>query len=156
MNAIIKKPIISEKSMIQASLGQYTFLVDREATKVDIRKAIERKFEVNVISVKTINMKAKIKMQRSRKGRFTVPAAKKAMVGLKKGQKITLFENATPTEEVEVRTAEGEKIAEVSEKKSFLRGTKVKIEKVSEQKQKIDKVNSKKRAGTAEAQKESK
>lgn len=142
--------------MIQAALGQYTFLVDREATKVEIRKAIEQKFEVNVISVKTINLKQKIKMQRSRKGKFIIPAAKKAIVGLKKGQKITLFENVSPTDDVEVRTAEGEKIAEVKEKKSFLRGTKVKIEKISEQKEKIDKVNLRKRSATAEAQKESK
>ena len=53
---IIKKPIISEKSMKLAKDGLYTFEVAREASKPVIAKAMALKFNVKVISVKVINV----------------------------------------------------------------------------------------------------
>ena len=81
------------------------------------------------MSVKIINSKGKEKIQASRKGYFTTSGAKKAIVQLKKGEKITLFEVAQAEEEAQVTTAEGEPVAKV--KKSLLGGPKVKIERES-------------------------
>ena len=124
MKIILKKPLITEKSNKLSKVGVFTFLVEKSARKDEIRKAVEEKFEVKVIAVRTANFIAKTKSQRSRKGYFTVPEYKKAMVLLKKGQKIGLF--AQESVEAEVTTAESSK---VKEKKSLLKGTKVKIEK---------------------------
>lgn len=122
MNNIIKKAVISEKSMKEAGRGWYTFIVDRNAAKPAITAAIEDRFGVDVAAVKTINMKERVQLQRSRRGSYTIPAYKKAMVALKSGQKIGLFIPEESKEEPAVKE-------EVKEKKSLLRGTKVKIEK---------------------------
>lgn len=90
--AIIKRPIITEKSNILADLyGQYTFEVDRRANKHQVKKAVERIFDVEVEKVRIINMKPK----RGRYGRRMVvrePAWKKAIVTLKPGQRLEVFE----------------------------------------------------------------
>lgn len=125
---LIKKPIITEQSMKLAGLGFYTFAVDRDANKREISQVVEKKFNVEVVSVRTINIKGKLKNQRSKRGVYKTQDLKKAIVGVKKGQKIALFEAIlNPKEEPVVTTGE----PEVKEKKSLLKGTKVKIEKVS-------------------------
>jgi len=134
MRAIILRPLINEKSMMLAKGDFYTFLIDLDATKEQVARVITEKFGVNVVSVKTVTVQGKVKNQRSRRGKFNTGKIKKALVKVKKGQKIALFEDATrePEEEVEVRTAEGESMGTVKEKKSLLRGTKVRIEKMDE------------------------
>lgn len=128
---ILVKPLINEKSMALTSLGFYTFKVDKNASKDQIAKVVASKFDVNVISVKTINIEGKLRSYRSRRGHFQLSGIKKAIVKIEKGQKIALFE-APAEEEVVVKTAEGEPIAKTKEKKSLLKGTKVKIEKTEE------------------------
>ncbi|MDO8498957.1 MAG: 50S ribosomal protein L23 [bacterium] len=123
MNIILRKAIISEKAMKQAGQNLYTFLVSSKARKPEIAKAVKEKFGVEVVAVKTVNFKEGSKMQRTRRKYFSVPGYKKALVALKDGQKIALFEAEAATEQ-EVEPKE-----EVREKKSLLRGTKVKIEK---------------------------
>lgn len=113
MAVILKKPQVTEKSMKLAGGGLYTFLVQAGIRKPEIAKEVVQKFGVEVLSVKTLNLKAEKKM------------LKKALVQVKKGQKIDLFDAEVP-KEAEVTTAETEQI---KEKKSFLKGTKVKIEK---------------------------
>jgi large subunit ribosomal protein L23 len=134
MRSVILKPLINEKSMSLAKGDFYTFLVDLAADKNQVAKIIREKFGVNVLSVKTITLQPKVKNQRSRKGSYMTAKIKKAIVQVGKGQRIALFEEATkePEEEVEVRTAEGESMGTVKEKKSLLSGTKVKIEKNTE------------------------
>lgn len=105
----------------------YTFEVDKETTKATIEKVVSNKFKVDVVSVKVINTAAKRKLQRTRKGYFTTPSFKKAIVKLKSGQKIPLFESVAKEEEAQVTTAESVE-TKVKEKKSLLRGTKVRIE----------------------------
>jgi large subunit ribosomal protein L23 len=122
MNIILKKPIISEKSMQLAKEGLYTFLVDKEAKKQAIKKAVEEKFAVKVVAVKTANYKIEEKKQRQRRGFFTVAGYKKAMVALAKDQKIALFETEQQEEKIEEK---------IKEKKNLLKGTKVKIEKTN-------------------------
>src|SRR5690349_14533538 len=125
MRAVILKPLINEKSMGLAKGDFYTFLIDLNATKDQVAKVIAEKFGVKVLSVKTVTVQGKKKNQRTRRGTFTTAKTKKAIVQVGKGQRIALFEEATrePEEEVEVRTAEGESLGTVKEKKSLLRGT---------------------------------
>lgn len=131
MKVIVYKPIITEKSMRQANLGLYTFLVGQSASKVEIANFVSKTFSVDVLKVKTMNGKDQTKLQRTRKGFFTKSGLRKAMVKIKSGQKIGMFEDAAPKEEVEVVTAEGEHLTTVKEKTSLLRKTKVKIEQVT-------------------------
>lgn len=110
-----------------ASINLYTFVVDKNATKDMIAKFVTDKFGVNVLRVKTVNIKPKTKTQRSVRKTYQTGGFKKAVVEVKKGQKIALFE--TPKEEdVVVTTAEGEPIV-TKEKKDIFRRTKVRVEK---------------------------
>jgi large subunit ribosomal protein L23 len=132
MKHILIRPLINEKSMNLITGGFFTFEIGRDATKGEVAKVVAEKFKVNPVSVRIVNVPAKRKMQRTRKGSYTVSGFKKAIVKLKPGQKIGLFEQAQPEEEVEVRTAEGEKVAKVKEKKSLFRDTKVRVEKMDQ------------------------
>ena len=58
---IIIKPIITERSSMEMQEGKYTFKVAKKATKVEIRKAVEKLFEVKVLDVNTMNVKGKAK-----------------------------------------------------------------------------------------------
>ncbi len=133
----ILRPLINEKSMSLVEASFYTFEVERDATKAQISKLVAEKFKVTPLSVKIINLHGKTKQQRSRKGYYQTAGSKKAIVKVKPGQKIALFEVAQPEEEVSVTTAEGEPIAKVKEKKSLLKGTKVKIEETKSASEKI-------------------
>ncbi|MBO8158041.1 50S ribosomal protein L23 [Thermosyntropha sp.] len=87
---IIIKPVITEKSMDLLADNKYTFIVDRKANKTEIKNAIESIFDVRVEKVHTMVVKGKKK----RLGRFEgkTPTRKKAIVTLKPGHKIQLFE----------------------------------------------------------------
>ncbi|MDO8619369.1 MAG: 50S ribosomal protein L23 [Candidatus Daviesbacteria bacterium] len=130
MRILLIKPIITEKSMKLAAKGIYTFLVNKTATKPLIAIQIANKFNVKVLSVKTINVKGGRKMQRQSRGYFQTPGFKKAMVQVGKDQKIGLFETQVKESEAQVTTVEGEQI--ISQKQSRLRGTKVKVEKMAD------------------------
>ena len=58
---IIIKPIITEKSNMDMQEGKYTFKVAKKATKVEIKRAVEKLFEVKVLSVNTMTVKGKTK-----------------------------------------------------------------------------------------------
>lgn len=90
-NTIIK-PIISEKSMAQAANGRYTFQVDRLLNKYQIKNLIETAFQVKVVSVKTVKISGKRKRVGRLRREIKKPDLKKALVELKSGQKIDLFE----------------------------------------------------------------
>ena len=66
---IIIKPIITEKSSYAQSEGKYTFEVNKKATKVDIKNAVEKLFEVKVMNVRTINVSGKPKRQGVHEGK---------------------------------------------------------------------------------------
>ena len=61
---VILKPVLTEKSAVSLQEGKYTFKVDRRATKVQIRKAIEEIFNVKVLDVNTMNYSGKVKRTR--------------------------------------------------------------------------------------------
>lgn len=56
---IIIAPVITEKSNDELQAGKYTFRVNKKATKIDIRNAVEKLFEVKVLNVNTISVKGK-------------------------------------------------------------------------------------------------
>ena len=58
---VIIAPVITEKSNDELQAGKYTFRVNKKATKIDIRNAVEKLFEVKVINVNTLSVKGKEK-----------------------------------------------------------------------------------------------
>jgi large subunit ribosomal protein L23 len=95
MSAILKRPIVTEKMTEMQEKGQYAFEVDLHANKIEIARAVEKKFSVTVLDVRTMRHKGKMKTQMTRKGRFAgrTAAWKKAIVRLKEGDKIEFFQN---------------------------------------------------------------
>jgi large subunit ribosomal protein L23 len=95
MSVILKRPIITEKMTALAVKRQYAFEVDLNANKIEIARAIEKKFNVTVESIRTIRSKGKRKSQMTKRGRIPGKRAdfKKAIVTLKQDQKIDFFEN---------------------------------------------------------------
>ncbi|MDK2823778.1 MAG: large subunit ribosomal protein [Clostridia bacterium] len=87
---IIIKPVVSEKSVANMEHNKYTFKVDLKANKIDIKKAIEEIFKVKVLDVKTMIVKGKMKRMGRYEGKR--PDWKKAIVTLKEGDKIEIFE----------------------------------------------------------------
>ncbi len=83
---IILRPVITEKAMNGAAWNQVTFNVARDATKPQIREAVEMLFGVKVEAVNTLNQQGKVKRFRGRKGRRN--AVKKAVVTLAEGHRV--------------------------------------------------------------------
>jgi large subunit ribosomal protein L23 len=89
---IVKQFLATEKSTItKENEGKYAFAVDRRANKHQIKKAIEKLFEVNVKSVRTIVMPGKLKRTGSFEGK--TPTWKKAIIKLHGDEQISEFEN---------------------------------------------------------------
>jgi len=87
---IIKRPIITEQSMEQQDLKKYVFEVSKDATKSEIKKAVEEIFGVKVLKVTTLNMEGKKKRQGAMPaGRR--PSWKKAVVRLTEDSKTIEF-----------------------------------------------------------------
>jgi len=81
---IIIRPLLTEKTTFLQRLNKYTFEVARDATKVDIQKAIESLGRCEVEKVNTLIVKGKVR--RTRRGTGRTPDWKKAVVTLKEGQ----------------------------------------------------------------------
>jgi len=89
---VLKRPIVTEKSMQGAALGKYTFVVDRRATKAEIKRAVREYFSVNPVSARTINVRGSFGWARGFRKKVKSPNWKKAIVTLKEGEKIEIFE----------------------------------------------------------------
>ena len=90
---IIKKPLFTEKgSSLKESQNKILVEVSRDANKVDIKKSVEEIFKVKVEKVSTINIKGKWKRQGRSIGKR--PDRKKAVITLKKGEKLDFIEGA--------------------------------------------------------------
>ncbi|MEW6581199.1 MAG: 50S ribosomal protein L23 [Actinomycetota bacterium] len=90
---VLIRPIISEKSfdLVQRH-NQYTFRVLDTAHKIEIREAVEQMFDVTVTDVRTVTVQSKPKRRGATRGRR--PGWKKAIVELKPGDRIEMFEGA--------------------------------------------------------------
>lgn len=91
LSEVLRRPLITEKNTsIQAPQGKYAFEVAAGANKELVKKAVEKAFKVNVTRVNVMTVAGSRRMMR---GRVTVsPSWKKAIVTLKPGDKIELFE----------------------------------------------------------------
>ncbi len=89
---IVLAPIVSEKSYHGSVYGKYTFRVHEHAHKTQIRQAVEELFEVNVVRVNVLKVQAKPKRRGQIKG--VKQGWKKAVVQLKPGQTIEVFQGA--------------------------------------------------------------
>jgi large subunit ribosomal protein L23 len=83
---VILAPVITEKSSMASESNQVVFKVRRDATKPEIRAAVEQLFKVKVLAVNTVNHKGKIKRFRGLKGKQQ--SMKKAIIRLAEGDKI--------------------------------------------------------------------
>ncbi len=99
MKEIVKKPVITEKATRLGEKGQYVFEVNPNSNKIEIKKSIEKLFEVNVTSIRTVRIKGKIKSRITRRGliKGKTPLKKKAYVTLKAGQTIDIVSGAQGT-----------------------------------------------------------
>ena len=88
---IIKKPVITEKSTyLREKFNQYVFYVHPKANKIQIKEAVEKLFNVKVEKVNIIKLKGKLRRRGFNVGRTS--QKKKAIVTVKEGQKIKIFE----------------------------------------------------------------
>ena len=86
------QPIISEKSIMDAQKGKFTFKMNRFMGKNAISQAVHDQFSVDVVSITTTIVKGRSKRVGTRRLEKTKTAWKKAIVKLKDGQKISVFE----------------------------------------------------------------
>lgn len=97
MNTIIKKPIITEKATAASeTANSFTFEVDRTANKLQIKGAVEKMYNVNVVSVRTITYGGgKSSVKYTNKGIVEQPSkvSKRAIVTVAAGETIDLFNN---------------------------------------------------------------
>jgi large subunit ribosomal protein L23 len=92
--SILKKPLITEKATATGEkLGQYGFIVDRSANKIQIKKAVEVMYNVTVESVNTMRYAGKAKSRYTKTGYVSGKTGnfKKAFVFLKKGETIDFY-----------------------------------------------------------------
>jgi large subunit ribosomal protein L23 len=87
---VLKRPLITEKSTALSAQGKYVFEVSREANKYEIKNAVGKAFKVTVTAVNVITVPGE--MHRVGKNKVFRQPWKKAVVTLKAGDKIQLFE----------------------------------------------------------------
>ncbi|MHC4606962.1 MAG: 50S ribosomal protein L23 [Planctomycetota bacterium] len=88
---VIRKPLVTEKSMSLQQQNVYTFIVDSKANKPDIRRAVEEAFNVKVERVRTETIKGKRKRMRNMLLYGRRRDLKKAFVTLKEGQRLDII-----------------------------------------------------------------
>ena len=89
---VLIKPVISEKSYEQIARNQYTFKVHKDAHKTQVRQAVEQLFDVKVERVNIVKVQPKPKRRGLFKG--VRPGWKKAVVQVREGETIEIFEGA--------------------------------------------------------------
>ena len=96
MVTAIRRPVLTEKINALKDKRQYAFEVDVDSNKIEIAKAIEKRFNVKVTSIRPMRVQGKAKTQLTRRGRFQgrTRTWKKALITLKEGDTIDLFTNA--------------------------------------------------------------
>ena len=87
---VIIRPVVSEKSYVLAAAGKYTFRIHPDAHKTQVRQAVEELFNVKVLRVNVCKVQSKPKRRGALRGRK--PGWKKAIVQLRAGDSIEIFE----------------------------------------------------------------
>ena len=93
--SVLKKPLVTEKVSSLNEKGKYGFIVDSDANKVEIKKAVEKQYGVNVEKVNTLNVMGKFKTRYTKAGVLSGrrPNYKKAIVTLAEGEVIDFYNN---------------------------------------------------------------
>ena len=94
--SIIIKPIVTEKAtLLTEKLNRYSFKVNKDANKIQIKKAVEAAYNVTVVSVNTMNVSGKNKVRYTKAGivKGATSSYKKAVVTLKEGDSIDFYSN---------------------------------------------------------------
>ncbi|PIT99722.1 MAG: 50S ribosomal protein L23 [Bdellovibrionales bacterium CG10_big_fil_rev_8_21_14_0_10_45_34] len=94
MYELIKRPIVTEKNTIHQAAGVYAFEVESSADKLQIKTAVEKAFNVKVSSVRTLVCRDRARKRATLKNAGRARYWKKALVQLKPGHKISIFEGA--------------------------------------------------------------
>ncbi|MBI2849115.1 MAG: 50S ribosomal protein L23 [Chloroflexi bacterium] len=87
---VLRRPIVTEKNTLLQEQNKYTFQVAGKANKAQVKAAVEKSFKVNVVAVNVSHVPGKMRRVGKQKG--MTPSWKKAVVTLREGQKIELFE----------------------------------------------------------------
>ena len=96
MKTILIKPLITEKTSAASDRhNQFCFIVNKDANKIEIRKAIELEYKVSVKEVRTINVDGKMKSKFTKTGVVSGrrPSIKKAVISLAAGETIDFYAN---------------------------------------------------------------
>ena len=96
MESILIRPVITEKASTDSErMNRYTFVVARKSNKVEIKKAVEAAYNVNVESVRTLIVPAKKVVRFTKAGTLSgnKPAYKKAIVDVRGGESIDFYAN---------------------------------------------------------------
>ncbi len=94
LSDVLIKPVLSEKANKQSEkMNRYTFVVDRKANKLEIKKAVEQFYGVQVDNVNTAVMPSKLKSKYTKAGYIVgrKPAKKKAVVTVAEGETIDIY-----------------------------------------------------------------
>ncbi len=93
--SVLKKPLVTEKVSAMNEKGKYGFIVDTNANKVEIKRAVEKQYGVNVKSVNTMKVMGKFKVRYTKAGVLAgrKPNYKKAIVTLAAGEVIDFYSN---------------------------------------------------------------
>ena len=96
LSDVLIRPVLSEKvNRLTEKFNRYTFIVDRKANKLEIKKAVEEFYGIQVEEVNTLVMPSKAKSRNTKAGVVSgrKPAKKKAIVSVAKGETIDLYGN---------------------------------------------------------------
>ncbi|MEO6329901.1 MAG: 50S ribosomal protein L23 [Ginsengibacter sp.] len=96
LSDVLIRPVLSEKvNKLTEKFNRYTFIVDRKANKLEIKKAVEEFYGIQVEEVNTLVMPSKAKSRNTKAGVVSgrKPAKKKAIVSVAKGETIDLYGN---------------------------------------------------------------
>jgi large subunit ribosomal protein L23 len=88
---LLRKPLVTEKSMAGQQKGTYTFVVEMDANKLEIKHAVEKVYNVKVDDVRVIRVKGKVKRMKNQLLEGKRKDVKKAYVKLKEGSRIDLI-----------------------------------------------------------------
>ncbi len=94
--SILLRPIVTEKmTSLGEDMNRYSFIVDKRANKIQIKKAVEELYDVSVVSVNTMRYGGKKKMRYTRTGIISgkTKSYKKAIITLNEGDTIDFYSN---------------------------------------------------------------
>jgi|ERR1017187_2028122 large subunit ribosomal protein L23 len=96
LSDVLIRPVLSEKvNRLTEKHNRYTFIVDRKANKLEIKRAVEEFYGIQVEEVNTLTMPSKVKQRNTKAGLLIgrKPAKKKAVVTVAEGESIDLYSN---------------------------------------------------------------